>query len=108
MERAKVNDLQLLLGGSMYDLHRLAAHRVERRAQHFVPLHHQRKSALQRGYVEWPAEPQVQWNVVGSTPRLDLVEEPESLLRERRGKDVRLLRAREFRRFAYVRHVPFW
>ncbi len=56
--------------------------RAEHGAQHLVAAHHLGQGALQRGHVQRAADAHCLRDVVGGAPRLQLVDEPEPLLRE--------------------------
>ncbi|MFT3764378.1 MAG: hypothetical protein QM820_02475 [Minicystis sp.] len=66
----------------MNDLHRAAIDRLERRAQHLVPAHDLAQSLFERLDVEPARQTEHGRHVVERAVRLELVEEPEALLRE--------------------------
>jgi hypothetical protein len=65
-------------------LNALLATGDEARAQHFMPGHDRVEGLLQRGAIERPFDEQRGRHVVLRTPLLQLIDEPEALLRERR------------------------
>ncbi len=87
--------------GRVDELHRLAVARGEGGAQRFVATHHLGERLLETGHVGHALQAQREGHVVGRRARLELVDEPQSLLREgqrqrsraRRGDEVRHLQA---------------
>jgi hypothetical protein len=69
------------------DLRRLAFDLGEARAQRFVARDHSVERALKRRHVEPSAQADGGRHVVSRALRLQLLQEPEALLRERRGDD---------------------
>ena len=59
-----------------------APHRRKRRPQRLMPRGHQRQRPLERGHVQLPGNAHRAENVVERVVRLELIEEPEALLRE--------------------------
>ena len=89
-QSAEVDDCQRHERGRGDDLNWLAVNRAEGCAQNFVPAHNLCEGAFQRGNVEAPLEANRNRNVVGVVARVQLLEEPQSLLRERQLKLVAL------------------
>src|SRR5690606_40359903 len=73
------------------DLHRHAAFRGEGGSQALVPLDDGRESALRSVGVEVTDELDRREGIVDGAPGLELIEEPEPLLRERDGAWARYL-----------------
>ncbi len=82
-EAAQVGDRERHRGGGEDHLHRLPALRAEHGAQRLVPPHHLAERAAERRHVQRAVQPQGVGDVVGGGPGLQLVDEPEALLRER-------------------------
>src|SRR6516225_5430989 len=71
-----------------HSLHRLSVLRLDFGAQNLVPAHDFVDRLLQRRNIQSPLEAQADWNVVRRTVRFQLVQNPESLLRERKRKGL--------------------
>src|SRR5437588_9508306 len=84
-QSAQVDDCQRHERGRGDDLNWLAVNRAEGCAQNFVPAHNLCDGAFQRCNVEAPLEANRNRNVVGVVARVQLLEEPQSLLREGQG-----------------------
>ncbi len=83
-------------GGRPRDtLQRPAIHLREAGAQDLVPAHDLSQGGIERGPVELPLKPHWHRHVVGEAAGLELVEEPEALLGEGKGRLVVLRRTRE-------------
>jgi len=70
-------------------LHRRAVHLAEARSQSLVPAHHLPQAALEHRGLDVSPQPQGERQVVQRAPRLQLVEEPQALLRERQAERPR-------------------
>ena len=71
------------------DLHRLAVDRGVAGAQDLVAADHRRHGAAQRRPVQEAPQAEAAGDVVGMAPRLELVEEPQALLRKGQGEGRR-------------------
>ncbi len=80
-----VDDGQLAGMGRTDDLYRTLVDRRERGPQRFVTLDERVERALQRVGMQRAVEPPDDGDVVRPWSGLELVEQPESLLRERQG-----------------------
>ncbi len=68
------------------DLHRLPFSHSDGRAQRFVATGERGETRLQRRHVERPGQPHGIWNGVEGAARRQLLDEPDTLLREREWK----------------------
>jgi len=99
-DQRRVQRLQRHVNGLVDDLCRLPVHLEEARPQALVPVDHCIEGEREGVDVQRSLEPEGQRDVVRATSRLQAVEEPEPLLRERQ---------REREGLAFVRddHLPF-
>ncbi|VWC38268.1 hypothetical protein BUB20358_06783 [Burkholderia ubonensis] len=90
-QRGQVGQRERQRDGRLDDLHRVAVLDVEMRAQRLVPREQRRQRALERILGERAAPRHDVVHVVDRLPRLQLLEEPQPLLRERQRKDEHVL-----------------
>ena len=80
---AEINPLQVKIGTFIDPLHGLPVMLIKARAQGFMAFNQLRKTAAQRGFVEFTAQAQGTGNRIGAAGRVELPHKPQAVLRQR-------------------------